>query len=219
MPYILTEDKLTNKTNGGYDMDTMQVIGIFILSVIITFVLPQKAKAHCDTMDGPTVADGRKALETNNINYALKWIMPEYEEELSKIFKLCVKVRALGPEARELADQYFLESLVRIHRMGEGVPYTGVKPSGTPIDEKIAAADKSIAMGNLIPLEGMIAEERLPELEERFARAMRLKEFDVNDVAAGRKYIAAYVGFFKFAEGEEHEHEHGHGHAAEHQKA
>lgn len=195
-------------------MGVLQAIGMLVLSVLIVLLWPRKAYAHCDTMDGPTVADGKKALETNNINYALKWIAPEHTEELSGIFARCVKVRALGGDAKELADRYFLESLVRLHRMGEGMPYTGIKPSGTPIDEKVLAADKSIEMGNLTPLEGMVDAEELPELEERFAKVMSLKDFDVNDVEAGREYVEAYVSFFKFAEGEEHEH--GHGHASGH---
>jgi hypothetical protein len=32
---------------------------------------------------------------------------------------------------------------------------------------------------------------------------MSLKNFDINNVEAGREYIEAYVQFFKFAEGEE----------------
>lgn len=32
---------------------------------------------------------------------------------------------------------------------------------------------------------------------------MALKNFDTNNVDAGREYIEAYVKFFKFAEGEE----------------
>lgn len=199
-------------------MELLIITGIIIMSACLVLALPQKASAHCDTMDGPTVADGRKALETNNVNYALKWVGPEYDEELSKIFKQCVIVRNLGPDAQELADQYFLESLVRLHRTGEGVPYTGVKPSGTQIDEKIAAADKSISVGSLSPLEGMIEEDKIAELQARFYKVMALKNFDVNDMDAGREYIEAYVKFFKFAEGEEEEHGHGsaHGHASGH---
>lgn len=191
-------------------MELLIIIVIVVISACLVLALPQKASAHCDTMDGPTVADGRKALKTNNVNYALKWVGPEYEEELSKIFKKCVIVRNLSPDAQELADQYFLESLVRLHRIGEGVSYTGVKPSGIPIDEKIAAADKSIEVGNLSPLEGMIEEDKIAELQDRFNNVMALKNFDVNDVSAGREYIEAYVKFFKFAEGEEEEHGHGH---------
>jgi len=198
-------------------MELLQVLGI--IGVVLVFMMfgPLFAGAHCDTMDGPTASDGKKALESNNINYALKWILPQYEEELRTIFDKSIKVRVLSPEAKDLADRYFLENLVRIHRAGEGEPFEGLKPSGTPIEEKIAAADKSVEVGNLSPLEGLISSEELPELQEKFEKVMKLKNYDVNDVHEGREYIEAYVSFFKAAEGEEHEETHGnlHGHAHE----
>ena len=83
------------------------------------------------------------------------------------------------------------------------VPFTGVKPSGTPIDDKILAVDKSIETGNLSALKGMVSADMLPELTERFEKVMSLRNFDVNNVEAGMEYIEAYVQFFKFAEGEE----------------
>lgn len=117
-----------------------------------------------------------------------------------------MKVRILSPDAMVLADKYFFETLVRLHRSGEGVPFTGVKPSGTPIDEKILAADKSIETGDMTPLKELVPAEVIPELTERFVKAMSLRNFDVNNVEAGRAYIESYVQFFKFAEGEEEGH-------------
>ncbi len=187
----------------------IKTIGTLTLAATIIIMMPLTASAHCDTMDGPTVIDGVSAMENNNINYVLKWVQPEYEDELTNAFNLSMKVKDLSPEAREIAERYFFENLVRIHRVGEGAPYDGVKPSGTPIDEKVAAADKSIEIGNLSPLDGMIDEEKIPELTERFEKVMSLKDYDVNDVEAGREYIEAYVKFFKFAEGEEEHGEHG----------
>jgi hypothetical protein len=131
------------------------------------------------------------------------------ENEIKEAFDLIMKVRVLSPEAKELSDNYFFETLVRVHRSGEGVPYIGLKPSGTPIDEKIIAADKSIELGNLSPLNDLIPKENLPELKKRFNKVMSLKNFDVNNVQAGREYIEAYVQFFHFAEGEEEGHDHG----------
>ena len=192
----------------------LQMTVIFTMALLMILAFPKKASAHCDTMDGPTATDGMKALETKNINYALKWIMPEGEEELASIFKLSLKVRQLNDDAKELADRYFLENLVRIHRAGEGAPYTGLQPAGAPIDEKVAAADKCIEVGNLSPLEGLASQEEMPELEKRLHKALALKDFDVNDVQAGREYIEAYVSFFKFAEAEDHDHGHGHEHEA-----
>lgn len=194
-----------------------KILIIFAAAFIFMLMAQKKAYAHCDTMDGPTAKDGMKALETNNINYALKWILPEYEEELKKIFELTLKVRKLSTEAEELADRYFLENLVRIHRAGEGAGFEGLKPHGVPIDEKVAAADKSIEIGNLLPLEQLVTHEEMHELEKRFEKVMLLKNFEVNDVEAGREYIEAYVSFFKFAEGEEHEHGHEHGHHNAHE--
>ncbi len=100
--------------------------------------------------------------------------------------------------------------MVRIHRSGEGVPFTGIKPSGTPIDDKIKAADKSIELGNLTPLEKLVSKDKMPELEKRFKKVISLKNFDVNNVKAGREYIEAYVKFFHFAEGEEDGNSHEH---------
>jgi len=181
------------------------IFSMLIFSTNVTF-------AHCDTMDGPLIADARKAIGQNNVNYVLKWVPVTNEKEIKEAFDLMMKVSGFSVEAKELSEKYFFETLVRIHRAGEGVPFTGVKPSGTPIDEKVLAADKSIEAGNLSPLEGKVSKEDMPELTKRFNKVMSLKNFDVNNVEAGREYIEAYVQFFKFAEGEAEGHAaHSHG--------
>lgn len=168
--------------------------------------------AHCDTMDGPVVKDAIKAIEQNNVNYVLKWVPADKETEIQRAFNQVMKVRPLSADAKDLAEKYFFETLVRIHRAGEGVPYTGLQPSGTPVDEKILLADQSIESGNLSALEKLVPAGRLPELKKRFEKVNALKNFDVNNVKAGREYIEAYVRFFHYAEGEEQ------GHHAEHQE-
>ena len=183
---------------------------------LLAALKPVTVQAHCDTAEGPAVKDGRKALETGNINYALKWIPADGEAELRDVFEKALKVRALGAGAAELADRLFLETMVRIHRMGEGVGFTGIQPVGTQIDPVVKAADEAIALGSDADLLPMVSQERRAELDKRFQGALAIKDFDVDDVAAARRYIAAYVTFFKYAEGEDHEH-HGHeGHAHEH---
>jgi hypothetical protein len=182
----------------------------FFIIVLILVLIPgyNLVFGHCDTMDGPVIADAKTAIDKNNVNYVLKWVKAESEKEITDVFNLIMKVRELSPEARELSDKYFFETLIRVHRTGEGVPFTGVKPSGTPIDEKIMAADKCIEVGNLSPLENLVSKDMLPELKKRFDKVMSLKNFDVNNVEAGRKYIEAYVQFFHYAEGEEEGHNH-----------
>jgi hypothetical protein len=180
----------------------LSTVSLFVLLVLI----PRRASAHCDTEDGPAVADGRTALKTGNVNHALKWVLAAGEPELRRIFDKAVKVRALGGDAAEVADRYFLENLVRIHRAGEGAPYDGIKPTGTLLDPKVVAADQAIDTGDIEPLLRLVPAQRQAELRRRFDRARALQQFDVNDLTAGRAYISAYVSFYKFAEGEEHEH-------------
>lgn len=174
--------------------------GMFLLA-------PVTADAHCDTMDGPAVKDAIKAMDSGNVNYALKWVQPKYEAEVSRAFRMSMKVKDINADTKNLAEQYFFEILLRDHRAGEGVAFDGVKPHGWPVDERVKAADQSIALGNLEPLKGLVEPDKWPELQRRFQKVMSLKDFDVNRVEDGREYIEAYVQFFKFAEGEDEHHE------------
>jgi hypothetical protein len=178
---------------------------------------PITVQAHCDTADGPAVTAGRRALETGNLNHALPWIPADGEAELRDVFDKSLVVRGLGAEAAELADRLFLETLVRIHRMGEGVGFTGIQPVGTQVDPLVEAADEALAQGSDAALLPLVPADRRAELHERFEAALAAKDVDVDDVAAGRRSLAAYVGFVKYAEGEEHDH-HGdeHAHALSH---
>jgi hypothetical protein len=183
---------------------------------LVLLLRPVPASAHCDTMDGPAVKDGQLALDTGNVNIALKWVHADGAAELSRIFEQAQSARRLCEEARLVADQWFLENLVRIHRAGEGAPYTGLQPAGSQLDERVRAADEAVASGALAPLVGLVPEEQLAELEQRFAEVLARKDFPVDDVDAGRSYLEAYVRFFKLAEGRGDEHHQGHHHEHQH---
>jgi hypothetical protein len=192
-------------------MDSQSLL-ITVLAAVAAFAgvlaWPRPASAHCDTEAGPTATDGRRALETGNVNHALKWVTAESERQVRAAFDVALADRAAGGEVAQRADHGFLETLVRIHRAGEGAGFDGLKPADTPIEPVVAAADRCIEVGSLAPLKGLVPDDRMPELERRFDGAMSVKDFDVDDVPAGRAWVDAYVAFFKYAEGEDHEHEH-----------
>jgi hypothetical protein len=185
------------------------ILSLGLATALLLNFLP--SFAHCDIKDGPVVAAAIKAIQQNNINYALIWVKPTYEKEIKEAFKNTMKVRVLSADAENLADNYFFETLVRLHRAGEGMPYTGVQPAGTPFDKKILAADKSIELGNLSPLINLVPKDKQAGLKKRFNKVMSLKNYDVNNVPAGQEYVEAYVQFFHFAEGKA---EHNPGHKA-----
>ena len=157
------------------------------------------ASAHCDTLDGPVVSAARKALDAGDVNLVLIWVQQRDEAELRKAFQKTVAVRKSGAEARELADQYFFETLVRIHRAGEGAPYTGLKPAGKP-EPAVAAADKALESGTLEPARRLIAERSQKGLEKYFHEVTAKKKYKPGDVAAGRAYVGAYVQYVHYVE-------------------
>jgi hypothetical protein len=158
------------------------------------------AQAHCDTLDGPVVSAGRKALDSGNVNLALVWVQKQDEAEVRHAFHKARSVRKGGAEAKELADTYFFETLVRVHRGGEGAGFTGLKPAGT-VEAPVAAADKAIETGNLQGLAKAISERTEEGLHTQFGQLMAKKKYAPNDVEAGRAYIGAYVKFVHYAEG------------------
>lgn len=163
--------------------------------------LPAPARAHCDTMDGPVVADAQAALAKGDITPVLKWVQPADEKEIRDAFTQTLAVRRLSPEAKVLADRYFFETLVRVHRAGEGAPYTGLKPAGTPLEPGIAEADQALKTGNVTPLVTMVTEVVHHGIAERFAHVQALKQHANDSVGAGREYVAAYVEYVHYIEG------------------
>lgn len=178
---------------------------------------PRPAAAHCDTLDGPVVVDARTALERGEVSPVLRWVRASDEPEIRAAFDRTLAVRALGPGARELADRSFLETLVRVHRAGEGAPYTGLEPAGSPVDPAVRLADQAIAAGSPAHLEEAITGHFHAALEQRWQELAEAKARADESVAAGRRYVAAYVDFVHYAEkvhaaiaAEGHSHDEGH---------
>ena len=176
-------------------------------------LLIQPASAHCDTEDGPAVQDARRALSTGNVNHALKWVHAQDEGEVRAAFDAARAAR--GRADAEVAERHFLETLVRVHRAGEGAGFEGIAPTGTELPPAVVAADAALEAGTIDPLRGLVPDDRWPELERRFSAALAKKDFDVDDLEAARDYVGAYVRYFKYAEGEDEHHHHGaHAHHA-----
>lgn len=124
-------------------------IKVAFFGIVLLFtVLSENAFAHCDTLDGPVVQTARTALEKGDVTPLLKWVQADDEKEIRTAFQKTLAVRTKGAEAKELADMYFFETLVRIHRAGEGAPYTGLKP-GEAVDPAIALADRALETGSV----------------------------------------------------------------------
>ena len=173
---------------------------LLLLTVALVAGIPTCSWAHCDSLDGPVVQDARSALAKGDPTPVLKWVKKEHENEIRAAFKQTLAVRGKGDEAKVLADRFFFETLVRIHRAGEGEAFTGLKPAGE-IEPGIAAADKALQSGSANELAKHLSAAVAEGIQKRFAVALGKKKHAADSVEAGREYVEAYVDFIHFAEG------------------
>ena len=174
------------------------MIGTAAIGLVAIF--PTISRAHCDTLDGPVVTEAKVALEKGDVTPVLKWVKTENEDEIKSVFKKTFAARSSGKEAKEIADLYFFETLVRLHRAGEGAAFTGLAPAGT-IEPAVAAADKAIHAGSVDELAKDIGKSAEKAVRDRFGRLMSARKHKDESVGAGREYVEAYVEYVHFVEG------------------
>lgn len=180
---------------------------------------------HCDTMDGPVVTAAKEALEKADIKIILPWATKSAEIEIKKAFDKTIFVRNLSKEAKEVADIWFFETVVRLHRAGEGAPYTGLKPAGLSVGPVIPLIEESIEKNDIIKVIKFLQHEIEHQIKERFKDLLSKKEYDKNDVDSAREYVEAFLGLTLYShhlyefinksehhEGVEESHNHEHKH-------
>lgn len=174
-----------------------------VSSLMFAALVSGTAAAHCDSMSGPVVKDAQAALAGEKIDPVLKWIGEDDEAAIRDAFEMTLAVRGESEVAKNVADRYFFETLVRIHRATEGEGFTGLKPAGS-VDPVIAAADRALEDGNGDQLADEIAAAVREGIQQRFADAYDKRQVAEQSVEQGRDYVQAYVEFTHFVLGVDH---------------
>ncbi len=156
---------------------------------------------HCDSLDGPVVTAARAALAAGDVDLVLPYVHADGEPEVCETFDLVIKAREHGPEAAEVADRWFFETVVRVHRAGEGAPFTGLKPAGLDVGPVIPAAERSLATGSPAELVELLCEHARRETERRHALAMSLEAHATEGLAQARAHVEASLGLQVWAHG------------------
>jgi hypothetical protein len=170
-------------------------IGFTLLLLAGIAALPQAAFAHCDTVDGPVVTAAKLALERGDAAPVLMWVKKEHEPQIREALSRALEVRQQGESARALADQFFFETVVRLHRAGEGAPYTGLRPAGLDVGPAIPLAEAAITTGSAAEVVGFLTGVLEHELTERLEEVCRLAAVQDRGVADARRHVTAVLGY------------------------
>jgi hypothetical protein len=171
-------------------------------------------------MDGPVVTAARQALDKENVNLILPYVKESASTDVRSAFEKAVRARKADPAAREVADLYFFETAVRLHRAGEGAPYTGLKPAGLDVGPVIPVAERAIEADSPDALIRVLTDTLRHEVQHRFKHMQHLRDHSPDDVAKAREYVEAMLGLevyshqlYQAMKASPHEggHEHHHG--------
>lgn len=165
--------------------------------LIFLFLWSHNANAHCDRENGPVAIAAKESLKTGNINKILIWVGEEQEQELRKKFQQSLKVYESGGSSAELAEKYFMETAVRLHRAAEGMPFEGLKPA-SPNPPDIEAAEKALETGNFEPVKELLCRAMAEESSKWFERARASAENKSESISAGREWVDNYVKYIVF---------------------
>ena len=149
---------------------------------------------HCDALDGPVVVAAQQALEMNDVNLVLPFVSAAGDPEVRTLFAQAVSVRGRGPDVAAIVDRWFFENVVRIHRAGEGAPYTGVKPAGLDVGPVIPAAERALDTGSADELTTLLSGLVAEQVKLRLDQALHRKANADSGVAAARAYVQSALG-------------------------
>ncbi len=148
---------------------------------------------HCDTLDGPVVNAARRSLEAGSAEEVLAYAPESAEPEIRAAFELASRVRSLGKEAKELADYSFFETVVRLHRAGEGATYSGLKPAGLDTGPVIPLAERAIESGDAAELANQLSSTVQEQVALRHAHVQELARERELDLAHRRAWVSAML--------------------------
>jgi hypothetical protein len=178
-------------------LKTVKLSALTVLIFLMGLSIPKQTQAHCDRINGPVAVDARKALETGEVSHALIWVTEEQADELKSAFEQTKEVYAKGGESEKLAERYFMETTVRLHRQAEGMPYTGLKPA-QPNSKDIAVAEKALKSGDLQPVTTLLASKIKEKVTKLHQQAIEASESKDESVASQREAVDAYVRYIVY---------------------
>lgn len=167
-----------------------------ILAVVIIFMalVPWKMEAHCDSYDGPVIQDAYKALKSKDVTPILKWVEVKHEQEVVSLFNKTLTYQNVDDQVYQLLEKHFLETLVRLHREGEGAPFTGLKPAGST-ELIVQMTDEALQNQDIEAFLEKFSAHTERFIHEKYEKVAALKLVKDNSVEQGRAFVAAYVDY------------------------
>lgn len=177
----------------------MKKIMIPSILLVLSICMANLSFAHCDTRNGPVVKAAKEAIRTNNVKLVLIWVQEKDESQIKSVFAKTMAIRKTSKEVQEVADEYFFETVVRLHRMGEGESYTGLTDEAP--EASVLLAEQAIERKSADSISNDLTALVQQGLDKHLLAALKSYYYDPNNIKAGREYVASYIRFVYYVDG------------------
>ena len=99
---------------------------------------------------------------------------------------------------QDVTIDWYFKTVNRLHRSGERVLYTCIKPDDLDESQIVPKVERAIEIGDVEEIIRAIPPIREGDLTQRLRNVMDKKNYDVNNVAAGRAYVSAFIDFIVY---------------------
>lgn len=151
-----------------------------------------------DEMPGPVLKAAKIALETGNVNYILIWVPENYENTVKNLLeKTCCKRSSVLNTQKQAYDWYY-ETVNRLFSASRACDYLTYQSKAFAENPLVLKVYKAIESGNFEKIRDEIPVSYEADAQQRFLHVMNLRDYPVNNIAAGRSYVSAFFDFNRY---------------------
>src|SRR5512137_2844109 len=150
-----------------------------------------------DEMHEPVFKAAKMSLETGNVNHILIWLPVESENSLKNLLEKTCCIRSSRMNMQKQAYDWYFETVNRFYRSSS--PPDHHRTQSPDLSGKLVLKiDRAIESGNFEEIQDIIPVTHEADAKQRFQHLIKMRDFSVNNIAAGRLYVSAFFDFHHY---------------------
>jgi hypothetical protein len=152
-----------------------------------------------DVRQGPVFKAAKMSLETGNANYILIWLPEESENTLKNLLEKTCCERTSRMNMQKQAYDWYFETVNRFYLSSRSPDYNTTQSRGLA-GNLFLKIDRAIESGNFEEIRDIIPVTHEADAKQRFHNIIKMRDFSVNNLAAGRSYVSAFFDFNQYVQ-------------------
>jgi hypothetical protein len=148
--------------------------------------------------NGPVIRAAKMAMETGNASYILIWLPKEAENTLKNLLERTYCENRTRKNTQNHSIDWYFKSVNRLHSRYGWPDYPGMKFKETDEETIALMVERAFESGNFEEINSIIPLNHSGDARERFHKVMMKRNYSVDDIAAGRVYVSAFIAFIVY---------------------